>query len=198
VLSADGTIALTAGRRNQGEIAVWDVATGSRLRTLTGHHVSGISALAISPDARRALSAGLDLIVNSWDVRSGRRVSAYPEIGGFSAAILDRDEDLAMIASSAMVGLWDLATARCHRRFARATAAAWLPGAGVLVCGAGTAASVFDVAAETQLVRLVGHTERVTSVAISADAHVVISGSDDGTVRVWALDWDHRTAAATR
>ena len=190
-LSADGTTALT-GSRHRGAISVWDVGTGSCLRTLTGHHFSGIEALAISPDGGRALLSGLDLIVHLWDVRSGQRVSAYPELDGFSAATLSHDKDLAMIASREMVGLWDLASARCLQRFGRAKAAVWLPDAGVVVCGAGAAALLFDAATGKQLVRLVGHSGTVTSVAISADAHLVDLVSEDGSVRVWALDWDHQ------
>jgi WD40 repeat protein len=100
-LSADGTTAVTGGDRGEdpGEISVWDTGTGARLRTLTGCHGSGVATLAISADGYRALSAGRDLIVHLWDLRSGQRMSAYPEIDGFSAATLDRDKDLAMIAS---------------------------------------------------------------------------------------------------
>jgi hypothetical protein len=36
-----------------------------------------------------------------------------------------------------------------------------------------------------------GHTKDVLSVAVSQDGHIAVSGGRDGTVRVWALDWDY-------
>jgi len=42
---------------------------------------------------------------------------------------------------------------------------------------------------------LTGHTAHVWSVAVSADAHVVVSGSADKTVPVWVLDWEYEFGA---
>jgi WD40 repeat protein len=44
---------------------------------------------------------------------------------------------------------------------------------------------VWDLAGKKPLHTLAGHTEQVTSVALLPDGCRAISGSDDGTVRVW-------------
>ena len=46
--------------------------------------------------------------------------------------------------------------------------------------------SVLDPKTGALLVSLPGHAERVTAVAFSDDGRVIVSGSADGTTRVWS------------
>lgn len=65
VLSPDGrTLYVSCNNR---EIAAFELATGQRRRTLTGHR-GYIGALALSRDGRRLLSGGLDGTALLWDV----------------------------------------------------------------------------------------------------------------------------------
>ena len=50
----------------------------------------------------------------------------------------------------------------------------------------GGAVSVLDPKTGALLVSLPGHAERVTAVAFSDDGRVIVSGSADGTTRVWS------------
>ena len=36
-----------------------------------------------------------------------------------------------------------------------------------------------------------GHTNAVNSVAVTPDGNYILSGSEDGTLRLWYLDWDY-------
>jgi WD40 repeat protein len=47
---------------------------------------------------------------------------------------------------------------------------------------------VWDLASGLCRASLAGHTNRVNSVAVSADGRTAVSGSNDNTVRVWDLD----------
>lgn len=38
-----------------------------------------------------------------------------------------------------------------------------------------------------------GHTGIVGSVAVTMDGRFVVSGGDDGTVRIWEIDWNLKT-----
>ena len=60
--SADGT-----GR-------VWDLASGRCMHVLAGHErsSSGVWAVALTPDARRAVTTGEDFTARVWDTLTGR------------------------------------------------------------------------------------------------------------------------------
>ena len=47
---------------------------------------------------------------------------------------------------------------------------------------------MWDADTGQEICTLKGHTDRVTSVAISADGKRIVSGSDDQTVKVWDAD----------
>lgn len=66
---------------DDGDIIQWDVATGERLRTLSGHNFS-VFSLAVSPDGRHLASASYDAFSNIatpladtairiWDIETG-------------------------------------------------------------------------------------------------------------------------------
>ena len=48
---------------------------GSERRTLSGHE-SAVSAVAVTPDGRRAISASYDRTLKVWDLHSGSEVAA--------------------------------------------------------------------------------------------------------------------------
>lgn len=52
---------------NTGEVVAYETANGRPRRVLTGHQ-GAITALSITPDGRRLLSAGLDGVALVWDV----------------------------------------------------------------------------------------------------------------------------------
>jgi WD40 repeat protein len=80
------THVLATGGLN-GVIRLWNLRTGKRLRSFSGHRL-GITSLAFSPDGRLLLSAGLDHTARTWDVATGRaehvRLWHFGPLGGAS------------------------------------------------------------------------------------------------------------------
>jgi WD40 repeat protein len=130
-------------------------------RAVIGRHDGPVWSVAIAPGGTRAISGGDDRTVRVWDVNGGGQQDM---LTGHSAPVrsvaVSADGMLAVSGSDdGTVQVWDLATARRVRE---------------LVSG-------------TRRAVLTGHSGPVRSVAVSADGMLAVSGSDDGTVRVWDL-----------
>lgn len=186
-LSADGRTVVSGGRDTT--VRLWDLATGRCLRTF-GRHTGAVHAVAVSADGRRVLSAGENGDVWVWRVRGDDRHVAplRPSRPRSHAELAQLDLRVERLLDSAerhlAEGRWAAARRRVekarsfprHERHPRALDA-WhaLAPSSVRV----------GVRAVWQSRALEGHTDRVHSVSPSADGRLVLSGSWDGTVRLW-------------
>jgi WD40 repeat protein len=89
-------------------IKLWDVASGSELRTLIGH-AAWVTAVAFSRDGKLLASASGDRTVKLWDVASGREQRA---LGGFAdrvacLAFAPDGRVLAVGSHDSTIKLWD-------------------------------------------------------------------------------------------
>ncbi len=64
---ASGSVDDQSGGPLRGETHVWDAATGQDRGTLLGD-VSGVAAVAFTPDGSGLVTAGYGQTVNLWDV----------------------------------------------------------------------------------------------------------------------------------
>jgi WD40 repeat protein len=69
-----GGLAITASE--DGAARTFDVETGERKRSLTGH-AGMVWCLAVSPDGTRVATGGFDQTVRVWELESGRRLHIF-------------------------------------------------------------------------------------------------------------------------
>ncbi|EFE79217.1 protein kinase [Streptomyces filamentosus] len=70
----DGASAVTSGA--DGKILIWDVDSGTCVRTLGGHSTTA-SAVSLSSDGRHAISGGRDKSLRFWELRTGRCLRTF-------------------------------------------------------------------------------------------------------------------------
>jgi hypothetical protein len=111
VFSPDGQ--LLAIGRTDGEIQLWDVATGARLRGWPGH-AQGTWRLRFVGDGSRLASVGCDGAFRLWETETGRELWSDPGDGnGLRALAIAPDGSTAAAGGvSADIHIWDLDTGR--------------------------------------------------------------------------------------
>jgi WD40 repeat protein len=158
----DGKQAVTAGRPDT-YVQLWDVATGETVRRFEGH-AQGVYRVAISPDGKRLLSAGFDSTVRLWDMATGKQLKQLDAPGSVYTLIRFTPDGTRAIRS---FGLGGAGVARDGD-----------PQCGLIL---------WDLATGKEIKQFGGHRNPLICFAVSADGRRLISGSTDGSMRVWEL-----------
>ncbi|MDB5308821.1 MAG: hypothetical protein JWO38_3023 [Gemmataceae bacterium] len=196
-LACNPRTAHTASASCDGTVRVWDAETGKVVRTLRGHADEALG-VAYTPDGRTLISCGGrhsgemkpgEVII--WDLESGRpkhtlrnHQSAVNDI-----SLSGDGKLLASCGFDGFVHLYDVETG-AHLRGVALTrpllSVAIHPGKKWFVAGSDRGPiAVCDLASGTLLRELHSHSDRVNSLACSADGSALASGGLDATVRVW-------------
>ncbi|MFQ5806601.1 MAG: protein kinase [Phycisphaerae bacterium] len=189
--SPDGT-RLTAG--GNGQVSVWDVASGRRLMLLTGFPRGMlIYAVSYSPDGKLLAVAAADGKVKVWDATTGESLRELHAHDGqvYSAAFSPDGRWIASAGNDKFVKIWDANTGDLKKTLVGhaggVTGVAWMPD-GTQLVSASTDRTVrlWDVETARTLCTFKGHTHNVYAVAVVPDGQKIVSAGEDGTVRVWS------------
>jgi WD40 repeat protein len=176
-------VLLTAGE--DGKARLWELGANQPLRILEGHR-SDIYRATFSADGDRIATASRDRTVRLWETATGRSLQVIRDFGdrvysvrfaGDAVVAAGFDADLRLIAGGEVSLLGQL------------PGRAWdLDVVGSLI-GVATVERqvVIHDRASGRRAAFDGHESEVNSIRIDRRGERAVSGSDDGTVRLWRL-----------
>ncbi len=193
--SADGRRLVSAGADSTARI--WDVDRGTAIGVF--EHTAAVDDAIFTPDGARIVTAGWEPTVSVWDAATMKRLRQLEGHTGLVMSLaLDRDRTtLASAGIDGTVRLWDLESGRERSRIRAAAgrhvrSLSFAPGGGQLATVSDTGTLRFweveggETSQEARTLR--GHTGRVTCVSVSPDERRLVTGSWDGTARIWRTD----------
>lgn len=201
-VSSGGTKALTGSAYNNVS-AVWDLATGEKILTLTDHQEAVVS-VAMGPDGRRALSGSCDDSLILWDLVTGQPIARL-DAHTSDLVALDISPDGRTALSSAKDGgliLWDLVDAAEVNRLVghgdNVWDVAWMPDGKRALSSSGAAAPsapvrdasirLWDLETATQLRVSTLPVDVIFQVAINPDGHTALVATNEPFLRIWDLE----------
>src|SRR5215469_16188110 len=168
--SPDGKKLVSGGNGGDpGNIRVWDVATGKERLSLQGHDGSVVYSVAVSPDGKTFASGGGGngaATLTLWDLSAGKALRDLGGKGNGARAVAFSPDGRVLAAAYGSLG-W----------FGRPPAMRPLT--------VGSVVRLWDVRTGKLLHTLEGHGKGVCSLAFAPDGTHLVSGSQDGTVRIW-------------
>lgn len=204
---------LLASKGNDNKVEVWDVATGRPLFPQADSHHGGVLSIDTSPDGKLVATGGEEGDVHVWDVITGRHVRKLLESGGWTRSVRFMPDGERVVAAGEyhnpdthrfegimrLVRVSDGAVEREWSLPDRALCAAVSADGNRLAVGLGLGLPfleeggqpeirVWDLTNGQELPVLKGHTDRIHDIRFDADASVLWSTSDDGTIRKWNVE----------
>jgi WD40 repeat protein/predicted Ser/Thr protein kinase len=173
-ISPDGSKAMVAGGSDH-QVHVYDLKTGKEIDRLD--HGAFVRAVAYSPDGQQALSGSWDKTMCLWDITARKKIRTFPTHGTVVNAVAFANNGRWAIAATG--GFAD------GNRF-------------VKTGGKDCAIHVYDTATGEKLQEFTGHAWDVVSVAVSSDNRYLLSGSTDGTIRLWRMPFSQRDTSTMK
>lgn len=194
--SPDGAVAATSGvgAKPDNDAELWDVATGTLLRTLKGH-TNYITHIAFSPDGSRiATSGGYDRTVRVWDRFTGNELL---RLTGFTAIVHTVEwtpDGTMLITASTSVQLWNAATGAAVAQFPEGGFSASVSPTGTQVAistfgpvGNGGYVTLWERQSGALVATFGGADVLSLGSDFNGNGHRIISAQQDSTARIWNI-----------
>jgi WD40 repeat protein/DNA-binding SARP family transcriptional activator len=197
--SPDGSIFVTEGQENTGQIDIRDAATGRSIRSFHGHDVD-VNDVAFSPDGAMLATTGDDGFARLWDPVTGERPLEVPGHGAVWSPSFGPHGTLfaAEWYDEGVVRLVETRTGRVIQEIPThgLSDISFAPGGRRLAVGAGAEGRpvVVDVTTGATLFTL--QSGPVHDVAWSPDGRWIATARDDGSVNIFEASTGERRLTA--
>ncbi len=187
-VSPDGRQLITAGYDKR--LRLWDVDKGACLKSLGGHK-GPVFSVAFSADGTRALTGSADRVARLWLLADGSVLRAFRghEREVFAARFFPSGERIATGSEDFTLRVWQVGEDRGVTDFPvdagpALSLAFSADGTRVLLVSSNGTASLRK-ARTGALVRTFGGKNPARSAALAPDGATLLTGGEDGCVRVW-------------
>jgi WD40 repeat protein/DNA-binding SARP family transcriptional activator len=184
---------------NAGAIALVDADSGRVLRRLHGHD-DPVGSVGVSADGRLMITSSYK-VVRLWSLPDLRPVGRPLRFDGFTDdAQLSPDGRFFLVVLDGRVELWDARKRRLIRRIAPEGGveffARYSPDGRLVALGLSAGTQVWSTTDWTPVTRtFAGQAGIAFSAAFSSDSRTLVTGSDDGALRLWDVETEQAVGA---
>lgn len=175
-------------------IKIWDVQSGSEIRTLLGHS-DDVFSVSFSPDRKTLASGSADQTIKLWNVESGDVIQTLSgHVGSVrSVSFNSNGKMLASGSGDKTIKLWDVESGAVLRTLAGHTegvnSISFSPDGRTLASGSwDKTIKLWDTESGKELRTLPDHAYSVTAVAFSPDGKTLASGSGYNEIKIWDVE----------
>jgi WD40 repeat protein len=150
---------------------------------------------AFAPDGVHALIGSQGNPVGLWELTTGRLLREYEHAGPVWALAWSRDQR-SFLSLDGTMRVWDVETGTCLREFEgrHARCVAWSANNEHVLSASNGILELIHFASGQRLQKLVGHSDGIYCAAFDFHGRRALSGSRDGTGRIWDLTTGQCTA----
>ena len=172
-------------------IRLWNATTGLYKVTLEGHSET-INSVAFSPDGQTLASGSSDRTIRLWSATTGfhKQTLTGHTSSIYDISFIEDGQTLASKSNDGTIRLWDAATGQ-HKETLSVNNLrnVSINSDGTMLAGVYSSRNISlrDIATESEIMSLTGHTSDISHVTFSPNGKTLATGSSDRTVRLWDL-----------
>jgi WD40 repeat protein len=179
-----------------GMVHVFDLTEAPKEKGSVPAHLSGVGALAYSPDGSRMATCGGDKLVRIWKLPDSGAPAPLFDLKGHSNAVssVAFSNDGRLLVSGGgdlIIKVWDLQSAtelrslRGHSDWVSSVCFG-ADSRFILTASVDKTAKVWELSNE-ETAPPVGHTRRLNTLAVSPNGKWLASGGEDHTIKIWDM-----------